>query len=280
MSVPTGRTRVAAVIGSPVHHSLSPAIHNAAFAAAGLDWVYVAFEVAPGRTAHALEAVRTLGLGGLSVTMPHKDDIAVAVDRLDPTAAALAAVNTVVVERDGTLVGHNTDGAGFIDSLRADGGVEPRGRRVVVVGAGGAARAVVAALARAGAAEVVVVNRTPARGEVAAALAGPVARVGTPDDVSRAEVVVNATSVGMAGVGAAGELPVDPDRLHAGQVVVDLVYHPLDTLLLQAARAVGAVAVDGLGMLVHQAAHQQRLWTGCSPDVTVMRAAALAALRH
>jgi shikimate dehydrogenase len=279
MSVPTGRTRVAAVIGSPVRHSLSPAIHNAAFAAAGLDWVYVAFEVAPGRAVDALDAMRTLGLGGLSVTMPHKEAVAAAVDRLDFAAAALAAVNTVVVDRDGALVGHNTDGAGFVDSLRADGGIEVHGRAVVVLGAGGAARAVVDALARAGADDVVVVNRTPARGEVAAALAGSVGRVGTGVDVSGADVVVNATSVGMAGVGAEAGLPVDPDLLRAGQVVVDLVYHPLDTPLLQAARAAGAVAVDGLGMLVHQAAHQQLLWTGRSPDVAAMRAAALAELR-
>jgi shikimate dehydrogenase len=270
---------VAAVIGSPVRHSLSPAIHNAAFAAAGLDWVYVAFEVAPGQAVDALDAMRTLGLAGLSVTMPHKEAVAAAVDRLDPAASALAAVNTVVVDRHGALVGHNTDGAGFVDSLRADGGVEPRGRRVVVLGAGGAARAVVDALARAGASEVVVVNRTAARAEVAAALAGPVGRVGSAVDVSDADVVVNATSVGMAGVGADAELAVDPDRLRAGQVVVDLVYHPLDTPLLRAARAAGAVGVDGLGMLVHQAALQQLLWTGHSPDVAVMRAAALAELR-
>lgn len=275
---PTGRTRVAAVIGSPVRHSLSPAIHNAAFAAARLDWVYVAFEVAPGRAGEALDAVQALGLGGLSVTMPHKEAVAAAVDRLDPAAAALSAVNTVVVDRVGALVGHNTDGAGFVDCLRADGGVDPRGRSVLVLGAGGAARAVVDALARAGTGEIVVVNRTAERAEVTAALAGPAGRVGTAGDVAGADVVVNATSVGMAGTGGADALAVDPALLRAGQVVVDLVYHPLDTPLLQAARAAGAAAVDGLGMLVHQAAHPQLLWTGRSPDVAVMRAAALAEL--
>jgi len=113
--------RVAAVIGSPVHHSLSPAIHNAAFAAAGLDWVYVAFEVAPGAAGGALDAMRTLDLGGLSVTTPHKEDVAAAVDDLDPAAAALRSVNTVVWDAAGRLVGHSTDGAGFVASLAASG---------------------------------------------------------------------------------------------------------------------------------------------------------------
>ena len=266
----SGTTTVAAVIGSPVRHSLSPALHNAAFAASGADWVYTAFEVAPGRAGDALAAMRTLGLGGLSVTMPHKDDVADAVDELDPAAAALHSVNTVVRLADGRLRGHSTDGAGFVASL-AEAGADPMGRRVVVLGAGGAARAVVDALGRAGAAEVVVVNRNADRATMAAALAGPVGRVGSAADVAGAELVVNATSVGMGTL----ELPLDPGMLRAGQVVADLVYHPLETALLAAARAAGARVVDGLGMLVHQAALQQELWLGARPDTAVMRAAAL-----
>ena len=266
----SGTTTVAAVIGSPVRHSLSPALHNAAFAASGADWVYTAFEVAPGRAGDALAAMRTLGLGGLSVTMPHKDDVADAVDELDPAAAALHSVNTVVRLADGRLRGHSTDGAGFVASL-AEAGADPMGRRVVVLGAGGAARAVVDALGRAGAAEVVVVNRNADRATTAAALAGPVGRVGSAADVADAELVVNATSVGMGTL----ELPLDPGMLRAGQVVADLVYHPLETALLAAARAAGARVVDGLGMLVHQAALQQELWLGARPDTAVMRAAAL-----
>ncbi|MEI6496224.1 MAG: shikimate dehydrogenase [Actinomycetota bacterium] len=265
-----GATVVAAVIGSPVRHSLSPALHNAAFAAAGVNWVYAAFDVAAGQAGQALAAMRNLGLGGLSVTMPHKHDVAQLVDALDPAAAALASVNTVVRAGDGTLVGYSTDGAGFVASL-AESGVQVQQKRVVVLGAGGAARAVVDALARAGAGEVAVVNRTAAAAAMAASLAGPVGRVGSEADVALADVVVNATSVGMG----TAELPVNPELLSAGQVVADLVYHPLETALLAGARARGCVVVDGLGMLVHQAALQQQLWLGVLPDTSVMRAAAV-----
>lgn len=270
----TGATTVAAVIGSPVRHSLSPALHNAAFAAAGVDWTYVAFDVAAGEAVRALDAMRALGLGGLSVTMPHKEQVAGEVDELDPAAAALHSVNTVVRLADGRLRGHSTDGAGFVSSL-LEAGVAVAGAPVAVVGAGAAARAVVDALARAGAAEVAVVNRSSDKAEVAAALAGDVGRVGTVADVRRAAIVVNGTSVGMGADPAAGELPFAPDVLHAGQVVADLVYHPLETGLLAAARAAGATCVDGLGMLVYQAALQQELWLGVRPDAAVMRAAAL-----
>ncbi len=266
----TAATRVAGVIGSPVGHSLSPALHNAAFSAAGAPWVYVAFEVAPGEAPRALEAMRVLGLGGLSVTMPHKEQVAAAVDELDPAAAALRSVNTVVARSDGRLVGHSTDGAGFVASLR-EAGADPAGRRVVVIGAGAAGRSVVDALARAGAAAIDVVNRDPDRAARAAQLAGAVGSVADPAAIRSADIVVNATSVGMG----SDQLPFDPALVHAGQVVADLVYHPLETALLREARLAGAATVDGLGMLVHQAALQQQLWLGAMPDATVMREAAL-----
>ncbi len=265
----SGVTRVAAVIGSPVRHSLSPALHNAAFDQLGLDWVYTAFEVAPGRAGDALAAMRSLGLGGLSVTMPHKEDVAGAVDALDPAAAALRSVNTVVPQADGSLTGYSTDGAGFVASL-ASAGHTVVGRSVCLLGAGGAARAIADALARAGAARVIVVNRTFASAEATAAIAGSVGVVGTPADVAAADVVVNATSVGMG----SDEVPCDPSLLRAGQVVADIVYHPRDTALLRAARAAGAATVDGLGMLVQQAALQQVLWHGAVPSVAAMTAAA------
>ncbi|MEI8240060.1 MAG: shikimate dehydrogenase [Actinomycetota bacterium] len=272
MNLPTisGSTRVAAVIGSPVQHSLSPALHNAAFAQLGLDWVYVALPVAPGEAQRALDAMRTFGLGGLSVTMPHKEHVAASVDELDPAAAALRSVNTVVPAPDGVLVGHSTDGAGFVASLHAAGhGVA--GRTVCLLGAGGAARAIADALGRAGASRVAVLNRTPANAEFTASLAGSVGVVATVGDVHDADIVVNATSVGM---GSGGDLPCDPAALRAGQVVADIVYHPRVTALLRAAQAAGAHTVDGLGMLVHQAALQQQLWHGRLPDVGVMTAAA------
>ncbi len=271
----SGATRVAGVIGAPIRQSLSPPIHNAAFAACGLDWVFTAFEVAPGAVAEALVGMKAFGLGGLSVTMPHKADVADAVDVLSPAAERLHAVNTVVPRSDGGLEGHNTDGGGFIDSL-ADTGVDVAGRRCVVVGAGGAARAVVLALADAGAADVAVVNRTARHAEVAAALAGDRGRVGTDADISVADLVVNATSVGMG----SSELPFDPQLLatRPGAVVADIVVHPLDTALLQAARHAGATTVDGLGMLVHQAARAFTMWTGHDAPVAVIRDAARVAV--
>ncbi len=272
----SGSTRIAAVIGHPVAHSLSPAIHNAAFAAAGLDWVYGAFDVAPGDAERAVTAMRVLGLGGLSVTMPHKDGVAGAVDVLSATAQRLGAVNCIAW--DGTrLVGHNTDGGGLVDALEVEIGAGIEGRRCLVLGAGGAARSVCLALGAAGAADVAVANRTPARAAIAAELAGAHGRVVMVDDalsVADADVVVNATSVGMAGTDGAGAIPVDVGQLRSGQVVVDLVYHPVETALLAAARAVGAHAVNGVGMLVHQAARQFRLWTGVDAPIAAMTDAA------
>lgn len=281
---PTGATQVAAVIGHPVRHSLSPALHNAAFAALQLPWVYVAFEVAAGGAERALDAVRALGIAGLSVTMPHKADVARAVDRCSPVAERLGAVNCVR-RQGGELVGENTDGAGFLASLREGVGFEPAGQRCVVLGAGGAARAVVLALAEAGAREVAVVNRTLERAEAAAALAGP---AGVVRDVSAAEnaaLVVNATPLGMAGTmgegggpDGGGNSPIGPTHIGPGQTVADLVYHPLRTPLLDLAHQRGAVLVNGLGMLLHQAGLAFELWTGERAPIEAMRVAALAEL--
>lgn len=281
---------MAALIGSPVAHSLSPVIHRAAFAAAGVDWSYVAFDVPAGRSLLALDAVRNLGISGLSVTTPHKDQVADGVDSLAPSAAVLHSVNTVVVQAGGRLVGHNTDGAGFVSSLAA-AGVDVAGLSVAVLGAGPAARSVVSALDSAGAGRITVINRTADKAAAVVALAprSAVARPAAMADetatvLAGAEFIVNATSIGfgrieVGGTGsAAAELPLDPAVLHAGHLVADLVYHPLDTALLRAARAAGARTFDGLGMLVHQAALQQHLWLGHRPDVGVMRAAAEAEL--
>ena len=206
-----GHTRVVGVIGDPVAHSLSPTLHNAAFAALGLDWVYVAFPVPRGRGADAVAAVPALGLAGFNVTMPHKEDVASACDELTPDAAALASVNTVVARPDGRTLGDSTDGPGFLDALAGDA-IAVGGRPVLVLGAGGAARAVVLALGRAGA-DVTVAARRPDAAEAAAALA-PGARavpLGAADPSDFA-VVVNATPLGMSG---GDPLPVDPQSLHA-----------------------------------------------------------------
>jgi shikimate dehydrogenase len=272
--------RLAALIGSPVEHSLSPVIHQAAFDAAGVDWTYVAFDVAAGRAHEAIEAMRVLGIAGLSVTMPHKHDVAAAVDRLDPAATALGSVNTVSWDGD-DLVGSSTDGAGFVAAL-ADDGVDVTGLAVAVLGAGGAARSIIDALGRAGAGSVRVINRTAQRAESAAALA-PMAAVGTAGDIADAALVVNASSVGM-GVDPAhatdADLACDVGLLGPHQIVVDLVYHPLETAWLRRAAGVGARTIDGVGMLIHQAALQQHAWLGRAPDVDVMRRAVGAALGH
>jgi len=279
----SGATRSAGVIGLPIRHSLSPAIFNAAFSASGLDWAYLAFEVPEGAAGLAMAGVRSLGLEGVSVTMPHKAAVISALDELADDADALGAVNCVA-RRGTTLIGHNTDGPGFVDSLRLDEGMDPAGRSFAVLGAGGAARAVVRALGRAGASEVVVVNRSAGPAEQAAAFAGAVGRVGVAEDAGEADVVVNATPLGMGIVvsrtGDPEPMPIDPALLQAGQIVVDLVYHPALTPLAEAARARGIRTVNGLGMLIHQAAHAFRTWTSEEPPLEAMSAAAVAALLH
>ncbi len=263
-------TSVVAVIGDPIAHSLSPVIHNAGFAEAGLDWVCVALPVRAGSAPAAAAGIRALGLRGVSVTMPHKSDMVAEVDELTPVAAALSSVNCVI-RRDGELIGENTDGAGFLAGLRDDFDWEPAGRRCMVLGAGGAARAVVLALAGAGAASVVVVNRTPERARVAAALAGPVGSVGVSTDLEGVDLIVNATPVGM---GDAAGLPLDPERLSAGQLVAELIYHPAVTPLMAAASARGCRTSNGTSMLVHQAAVAFERWTGVAAPVEAMAGAA------
>ena len=268
-------TTVVGVIGDPVRHSLSPVIHNAAFAALGLDWVYVAFPVPRGRGGAAVTAARDLGLAGINVTMPHKEDVAAACDDLTPDAAVLRSVNTVVSRPGRWMLGHSTDGPGFLAAL-TDEGIDVDGRRTLVLGAGGAARAVILALDGAGA-EVIVAARRPEAAAAAADLAASGRAIALEEVdalVGRADLVVNATPLGMAGEGP----PLDPDRLRPGQAVVDLVYDPAETPLLAAARARGARTSNGLGMLVHQAARSFELWTGVEAPLAVMRQAAVAAL--
>jgi len=274
---PSAASPVVAVIGDPVSHSLSPLLHNAAFAALGLDWVSVGFRVSAGEATGALAAVRALSLRGLSVTMPHKAAVAAAVDELTATAQRLGAVNCVIA-REARLIGDNTDGRGFVDSLRRGAGIDPRARRCLVLGAGGAARAVVAALAEAGAADVAVWARRPEQAAAAAALAGDSGRVAGASEAATADLVVNATPSGMAGTPWADERPaVDPALLSSNHVVVDLIYEPRRTAWLEACAARGATTLGGLGMLVHQAAAQIEAWTGLEAPVVEMWAAALAA---
>ena len=281
LKAPSGATRVAAVIGDPIAHSLSPAMHNAAFQALGLDWIYTAFRVPRGRGAAAVEAMRVLDLAGMSVTMPHKADVATAVDTLGPVSAKLGVVNTVSwsAGTPGVLVGESTDGAGFLDAV-ADEGFDVRGARCVVFGSGGAARAVCDAASRAGAARLVVVARNVVDGESCATLAGPTASAVSGADrgvveaaVREADLVVNATPVGME-TGSDTPMDVVEEWFAPHQLVVDLVYHPASTQFMRIAAAGGARSTNGLGMLIHQARRQVEMWTGESPPTEVLVRAA------
>ena len=264
----TGTTRTAIVIGDPVRHSLSPQIHNAAFAALGLDWRYLAMPVRPGEGAAALRAMRTLGIDGCSVTMPHKAVAAETVDSLMPAARALGSVNCV--RREGNaLVGDSTDGIGFVRALESAIGRSIADATIGILGAGGAARSIIDAVARAGVARITVSNRSVDGAERAAAIAS-IATVGDAKEVAAADILVNTTSVGMAGGPDPDGCPIDPEQLRAGQVVADIVYQPRQTRLLAAAIDRDAVAVGGVGMLVHQAAVAFEWWTGETAPLDVM----------
>ena len=275
MSQVSGATRVTGVIGDPVTHSLSPALHNAAYAALGLDWVSVPFPVSAGKGSEAVAAMRTLGLAGLSVTTPHKDAVAQTADSVSDAVAALGAANCLVASADGRVRAENTDGDGFLGGLLEDADTTVREKTVVVLGAGGAARAISVACADAGAAGVLVVNRTVQRAEVCAGLAGSVGVVAQQADIPSADIVVNATTVGMAPDSA---MPCDSALLHRGQIVVDIVYNPSETVWLAAARASGIRSYNGLSMLVHQAGFAITHWTGQPAPIDAMRSALKARL--
>lgn len=270
----TGETRVVGVIGNPVRHSLSPVIHNAAFAAMGIDWVSLAFPVADNGGPQAMAAMRSLDIRGLSVTMPLKETVVAALDELAPSAITLGVTNCIAATDDGRLIGHNTDGDGFVASLHRSLDFDPRGTSVVVLGAGGAARSIVDALGRAGAGEVAIVNRTDSKAAATAELAS-VARVGTTNDIADAALVVNTTSVGMAD---SDGFACDPALLTKDHLVVEIIYNPDETAWLREARAIGARGINGVDMLVHQAAIALELWTGSAPDLDAMFAATTAEL--
>jgi shikimate dehydrogenase len=278
----SGLTSVAGVVGGPrqVARSLSPAIHNAGYRALGLDWVYVGFPVAA-QGADAVAVLRGLGgsgVAGFNVTMPHKLAAVEAVDRQARQAAVVGAVNAVEVT-GGELVGWNTDGEGLASFLVRETDTDLDGCSVVVIGAGGSARSVVSGLVLAGAGRVTVLARDPERAAALAPLAAeapfqalPLSSAGVA--VAGADVIVNATPVGQE-----GEAPLIPvDAIRPGAVVVDLVYHPLETPLVQAASRAGAKAYGGLGMLVHQAALAFEIFTGRSAPLEAMWAGAREAL--
>jgi shikimate dehydrogenase len=273
-----GSTNVVGIIGWPVAHSLSPAIHNAAFAASGLDWTYVPLPVPPEQLPAALAGLVPLGLRGANVTMPHKTNVAGLLPRLSDDASTLRAVNTIVAHGE-ELEGHNTDVGGFDLFLRRDAGFDPEGKSALIYGAGGAARACALALARGGLARLTVAARDEAttgglRG-VAEQMGLPLEVVGSGETIGRRfDLVVNATPVGGTGE---PEHRSHPD-LDPSVVVVDLLYEPPVTPLQERAKQAGAAAYGGLGHLLEQAALSFELWTGTPAPLEAMSAAALAAL--
>jgi shikimate dehydrogenase len=265
----TGKGRVAGVMGWPVAHSRSPRLHGYWLRHYGIDGAYVPFAVPPPRLEQALRALPALGIAGCNVTVPHKEAALGVVDEVEPLARRVGAVNTIVAGADGRLEGRNTDVVGFLAHLRESVPEwRPGDGPAAVLGAGGAARAVCVALLDAGVAEVRVVNRTMARAEALARdLAGPVARPWSERHAALADaaLVVNTTSLGMGGQ---PPLELDLAPLGPGAVVYDLVYVPLETPLLASARSRGLRAVDGLGMLLHQARPGFAAWFGRDPEVT------------
>ncbi len=276
------------IIGHPIGHTLSPTMHALAGEIQSIPLSYGVFDVHPANLAAAIAGLRALSVDGFNVTVPHKVAVIPYLDEITPDAATIGAVNTVV-NVGGKFVGHNTDGLGFVDGIREDARADPTGKNVFIYGAGGAARGVAVALARAGVSHITIANRDATRAvELCRTVTDATGVATTPlpmnanllDAVADADIIVNTTSVGMEGGGSETNLPaveaIPPDAL-----AVDIVYRPLDTDFLKRARDNGAKTQDGLWMLIRQGDRAFRLWTGGNAfPVEAVRAAAVAALTH
>lgn len=284
-----GTTTVTGVMGWPVEHSLSPPVHNAAYISEGMNWVYTPMAVHPELVEEAIEGIRALSFCGMNVTIPHKTAVVEHLDELSDVAAALNTVNTIHVS-DGRLIGYNTDGLGFVRSLR-EAGWSASDKIVTMIGAGGAAAAVALAVARdEKPARLVILNRTPEKADQVAnivrndlpdlpVITGDLASGHSQDLIRQSEILIDCTSVGMY-----PEVDVDPvvpgELLNEDMVVCDLTYNPRETVLLKTAKNVGAATLEGTGMLLHQGASAYELWTGKDAPVEVMREALMDALEQ
>ena len=276
----SGKTRVCGVIGDPIEHTLSPTIHNAAFNHLKLDFVFLAFRVKAAELEDAVRGMRGLGIHGLNVTMPHKDAVTKYLDEVDATVKFLGSVNTILND-DGRLLGFNTDGVGALRALR-DNGVDLNGKKLLLLGAGGAAKAIAHAFAKE-VEELYILNRASEKAkDLAEALSRALGRkvVGdalSPSAVQRnlrdADVLINATSAGMHP--NINQSLVAPQWLKPDLTVMDIVYNPLETKLAKDAKAAGARVVSGVEMLLYQGAASFEIWTGLSAPIEVMRRAAL-----
>lgn len=281
-----GTTKIIGIFGYPITHTLSPVMHNAIFKFLGLDYCYIPFEVRKGYLSDAVKALRALNIKGINVTIPYKEEIIPYLDEISSEARIISAVNTVSV-RKGRLIGYNTDGRGFIKAFYKESGLTLRNKKILLLGAGGAAKAVAVQAALMGTKEILIANRTFYKGKE---LAGHISRFVptcrviplkyTKDtlkkSISRMDILINATSLGM---NPKDPLPIPQDLLHPSLVVYDLIYNPPITGLLKAARKVGAKGINGVGMLLYQGALSFEIWTGVRPPIDLMKRVLTKALR-
>jgi len=278
-----GKTKVYGIIAHPVEHTLSPAMHNAAFDALGLNAVYVPFEIKPEKLSAAIKGLVALGINGFNVTVPHKTTCMKYLDKIDISARAIGAVNTVKIVgangRSPLLIGYNTDGLGFLRSLREDLKIDPKGKNIFVIGAGGAARAVVWTLAKNGAKSVVVVDKFKEKAQELAntfSFAGDVQNIDCEDNwsacIKDSDILVNASPIGMKDTDSS---PVDVRLLHKRLAIFDLIYNK-HTKLVKSAKSKGLKACGGFGMLLYQGVEAFEIWIGQKAPVLVMRNALIA----
>jgi shikimate dehydrogenase len=277
----TGKTATTGVIGNPIAHTMSPAIHNAAFAYLGLDYVYLPFRVLPEELEAAIGGAKALNFVGLNVTIPHKKAVIPLLDELSPEAEILGTVNTIHY-RDGKAIGHNTDGIGFMRALQEEAGCEPKKKVVTILGTGGATKAVAVQLALAGAVQLNIVGRDVEKAEIicmAIKRANPLCETNTcsihdvkelENNLAKSHILVHATSVGMYPHQTQAPL-VNRNMLHRGLLVCDLVYNPVVTGILKEAEAIGCQTLSGLGMLLYQGASAFSLWTGRDAPIEIMK---------
>lgn len=273
----TGETKVIGIFGYPVRHSLSPLMQNAAIEALGLNYIYIPFEVKPEELERAVNGIRALGISGVNITIPHKEKVVPFLEEVTEEASLIGSVNTIE-NKNGRLIGHNTDSRGYIRSLREDAGFEPKGKKILVIGAGGAARGIIAGLSMNDASDIFIANRTVEKGERLALefkdkfsairfSSIPLSSLKDPNILSQVDLIVNASSMGLDEGAPDVEFSLTPP--HA--LISDIVYKPAVTPFLKKAQAAGRKTLGGLGMLIYQGAISLEIWTSKEAPVDIMR---------
>lgn len=281
----TGFTKVLGIFGYPVVHTLSPLMQNAAIEASGIPYIYIPFEVSPENLEPAINGIRSLGIVGVNITVPHKEKVIPFLDEITEEASLIGSINTIE-NKSGRLVGHNTDSRGYIRSLQEDAGFDPKGKKALIIGAGGAARGIIAGLSINGITEIFIANRTFGKGEALAAEFGskfkeikfsahPLSALKYPDILSSLDLLVNTTSTGLEGKTIEVELSFTPP--HA--LISDIAYKPPLTPFLKQAREARRRTLDGLGMLSYQGVISFEIWTSNKASVDVMKKALIEAVK-